>query len=320
MHAVTCSSCNTGTCLICSRCQSAECQTLFNELKSYHSAFPYAQLDQMSARQLMHKKLNRLRLVILEREQNVKRLELRLSELERGALSRKLKIAERSQQIDSVNRRLSQRSECLNTFLAKPDESSLPLLHPFRKLQSVARALHEERRLRCSEVFTLFPAADSLLELNTEELVKEVLLGFSVHILIIIAKIIDIPLPFPIGLGSLTSSKAIGSDSRCLEIGSFIPPRVVHLNLKRMAVFESKQKSKFIYLLAENIHFIFNYFGTMVRPHQRLDIFSMLLLAIGNDRFGDPLAKILLRNVMDVELKDERIETEQKDTSDWTLL
>jgi hypothetical protein len=110
-------------------------------------------------------------------------------------------------------------------------DRTLSSLHPFRKLRGVAQTLFEERRAVCIRLLSLFrfrllnvhedsSSVGDVAGVPTTELVGDfytmdgqkdqlhIVLLFIVPLVILLCQILEIPLPFPLAYGTLSSSFA----------------------------------------------------------------------------------------------------------------
>jgi hypothetical protein len=128
-------------------------------------------------------------------------------------------------------------------------EKILSTLHPFHKLRGLGNSLAEERRLACMSVLSMYrfrfiniqkPASSPGGSGITTELVGDfdaldssadqlhIVLLFLVPTLIILTRILDIPIPFPVVYGTLVSSPNLHSPISALETGCPSYPRILH--------------------------------------------------------------------------------------------
>ena len=137
----------------------------------------------------------------------------------------------------------------LSNYLVDPAkfDSFFSALHPFKKYRSLSNSLHEERRLACISTLSMFrfrfiniqnPANENMLGPSTE-LVGDfdaldgtpdqmhVVLLFVVPVLILLSRILDIPVPFPVVFGTLVSSPNLHCPYCALETGCPPYPRIL---------------------------------------------------------------------------------------------
>ena len=170
-NSVTCARCHMKSTLICSSC--------------LHESPAKSLLEEFRQTERLRRKFLALHALIEQQQSGnadlMQEIEARQAALE----TRKSRLASDTLTATSAERRVSQRFASLD---------SLPLLHPLRKFESVRNALTEERRKKCAEFFALFPGAENLLDLNTEDQVISVLEEFARHVIRGWSFILDTPM------------------------------------------------------------------------------------------------------------------------------
>ena len=99
-------------------------------------------------------------------------------------------------------------------------DRTLGSLHPYRKLRSVAQSLAEERKAACIKLLNMcrfrqvsIDGASQLVSEIADSTPSEVLAGMSVFLIIIMSRVLDSWLPFPLVFGTLASSPCLHSPS-----------------------------------------------------------------------------------------------------------
>ena len=128
-----------------------------------------------------------------------------------------------------------------DAFLADPGkyERILSAMHPYRKLRGLAHSLSEERRGGCMKILSMYKfrqvsvhgVTEQISDVPQDELSGSVYSGiirsFASLALIQLARVLDIPVPFPVAYGTLVSSTCL---HRGQEMEGQIPyfPKILH--------------------------------------------------------------------------------------------
>jgi len=192
--------------------------------------------------------LSRDRVSILRAEVHERRIRLE---------KRKAQLQEQQDLLDFRRNRFNPKEEnrvALAAYLLNPSkyDSFFSALHPFRKFRSLFNSLHEERRLACIAILSMFrfrfiniqnpkdENGDFTNRSPSTELVGDfdaldgtpdqmhVVLLFVVPVLIGLSRILDIPVPFPVVFGTLVSSPNLHCPHSALETGCPPYPRILH--------------------------------------------------------------------------------------------
>jgi hypothetical protein len=185
--------------------------------------------------------------------------------------------------------------------------ASLPLLHPFRQLLSVAQALSEERKKKLEEIIKLFypevnDPAPSMSPDSTAQLV------------ILVSEFLNVALPFPLAYGSMTSSPLLEIPETALTTGTYPFPRILHPSQKRLVIMDGT-KTPFA-LLIEDVIFVAAVFGiSFTSAIDTSTVFDAFKSAIRAPQFGNPFAQPIMR-IAAFESKDNKL----TDNHEWTVL
>lgn len=131
--------------------------------------------------------------------------------------------------------RMEPSSLAFEKYLRDPGrfDRALSSMHPFRKLRSVAQSLAEERKAACKKLLSMLRFRQITMDGGTQ-LVPElsddpVVVSMTVFLLIALSRVLDIWLPFPVVLGTLSSSPCLHSPYSVYETGSVAAyPRILH--------------------------------------------------------------------------------------------
>jgi len=232
---------------------------------------------------------------------------------------RNSKLAANLAVVESCAKKLAQRQQqvSVSDYLQNPEiwDTQLSMLHPLRRLRSAVTSLQQKRKDKCRLFLSFFPESESL-ELPTEELTREVSFTFATHILVIWSSLLDVALPFPIALGSQSTSAALPNEEAFL-------PRLLHPALRRVVLLDPRGGNRFGVSLAnklfsENLEAFAMMWGATRGGGDLLEYFARLLNA---PVFGHPLALPRIRLQPPSEFKDERISVDHPGHgSEWTLL
>ena len=154
-------------------------------------------------------------------------------------------------------------------------------LHPYRKLRGIAHSLYEERRSVCMKLLGMFKfrqvtlhrddgASGPIAELvgdfyspdgDRDPSFRILVLLFVSALLIQVAKVLDVPLPFPVVFGTCVSSPCVHSPVSAYETGCPPHPRILHAFKRVILPLYSDAVSSAIFenstnLLVENLRFI----------------------------------------------------------------
>ena len=232
--------------------------------------------------------------------------------------SRKEKLLANQVIMDGTAKRLAQKQQLLSVgeYLKSSDswDSKLPMLHPYRKLKSAVISLQDERRSKCQSFLSFFPATETL-DLPSEDLVREVTFTFATQILVAWSNYLDISLPFPIALGSQSSSELLPPEEANPHI-----PRLLHPTLRRIALLDPRGGNRQAVSLAnklfsENLESLALMWGATRGGGDLLEFFGRLAAA---PVFGHPLALPTVRVQNSTDLRDERILIDE--ASEWFIL
>lgn len=153
-----------------------------------------------------------------------------------------------------INRDMLSYEEYQRDFLKY--DKRLNALHPYRRLRSISRSLCDERRQLCLKLFSMFNFRSVSISTSSLEIEllgdfldpdsgdkdqMPLLIQFIVPLLISIASVLDVSLPFPLAIGSCLSSP-------CLDICPPVPV-IVH-------VFKDITATELGILLIEDLRFI----------------------------------------------------------------
>ena len=259
----------------------------------------------------------RLRAELFRRQNKVQEITERVEKKEHELNKLKSKYYAKQAQLEQYIKRQQQKPRNVNISDAMNPSTdatlaTLPLLHPFRQLLSVAQAVTEERKLKINQILDIFNSNPT----QTESYPSVPINPYTTQILILISECMNIPLPFPIAFGSMTSSPLLAISDDALVSGTYPSPRVLHPSQKRLAILESLKSSLANKLLIEDVVFVAAVFG--VAFASSIDNFTVLTALISATRapqFGNPFASPALRAAA-FESKDEKI----TDNHEWTVL
>ena len=266
-----------------------------------------------------------IRDLVCEKKMDIMKLSGLLGELEMKVnckldhlKSRKEKLLLNQGVLDATAKRLAQKQQVLSVgeYLKNSEswDGKLPMLHPYRKLKSAVTSLQDERRSKCETFMSFFPATESL-DLPSEDLTREVTFTFAAQILVAWSTYLDITLPFPIAIGSQSSSDLLQSDDTTPPI-----PRLLHPSLRRVALLDPRGGNRQSISLAnklfsEDLESLALMWGATRGGGDLMEFFARLVNA---PVFGHPLALPTIRVQNSPDLKDERITLE--DGNEWFIL
>jgi len=193
----------------------------------------------------------------------IKNLKARIEILQTELIQRRISIIEsrcklqsEKEYCESRTKRFTPKQELqvpFATFINNPSlfDNKFSTLHPFHKLRGLAHSLAEERRLACMSVLSMYrfrfiniQNPPNIVSSTGSSIITElvgdfdaldgsadqlhVVLLFLVPVLILLTRILDIPIPFPIVYGTLVSSPNLHSPISALETGCPSYPRILH--------------------------------------------------------------------------------------------
>lgn len=197
--------------------------------------------------------------------------------------SRRERLLDAREKFEARRKRIMPKQEVAVSFETYMKEASrydksLSSLHPFRKLRSIAHTLFEERRSLCMKLLSMFrfrlismhedtslgtptvPGVSELVgdfyTLDGQKDQLSVVLLFMVPLIIILCKIIDTPLPFPLVYGTLCTSPVLHSPRSVYSFGCPPYPRILYAHKKLVIPLEGTITNEALGLLTEDLRFL----------------------------------------------------------------
>jgi hypothetical protein len=141
-------------------------------------------------------------------------------------------------------------------------DKTLSALHPFRKLRGVAHSLAEERRRLCQDLLSIFRfrpvsvgGGPELVADFTED-DSSVAAGIIVSVLAHLAMVLDVPLPFPVTMGTVVSSPCLHHPAEVYRSGCPPYARILHRYKRVILPVTGDPTLSSQALLMENLRFL----------------------------------------------------------------
>lgn len=248
----------------------------------------------------------RLKSEIARKQKAVTLLESEIDQKECHVNKMKTFLYKKHSQLDTAIKRQLQKPKILEMTASDISVANLPLLHPFRQLLSVAKAISDERKTKLEDILHIFPSdCTEPTAINT----------YTAQILVLISEITCVPLPFPVAFGSMASSPILTIPEAALVSGTYPAPRLLHPSQKRLAILEKHQPLA-QKLIIDDVVFLAAVFGVaFATAIDNFTVLTALSSAIRACQFGNPLSQPSMPRTP-FESGDDKI----TDNHGWTLL
>lgn len=244
----------------------------------------FFQLDACSSSSSSCESISILDEVVSRARRRIEAMKVALHKRREELESRQRLLGELGDRQEARRKKFNPRSEFLISFdeylrHSSRYERTLSALHPFRKLRGVAHSLAEERKRLCQEVLSMFRLRPVMVG-GGSELVADfteeegsntsVAAGMIVCILVLVAQVLDIPLPFPIAMGTIVSSPCLHNAAVAYETGCAPYARILHRYKRVILPVTGDPSLSSQALLMENLRYLTGFTHVGADPVQLL--------------------------------------------------